>query len=181
MLSRYDMDRDAVGSAGTGNTSSFLLRSDNRTWTVSMRYKAFALFMYNFTDSESNATSIFRYLGPIYTTNSNSKSCTDRYGVQLNIIPFKFITNINYRRTAQNTLTRSSTFLDPNVYVPTSSPKELQTTVGFIYYLSQTRKLNLELEDYDKEFRSDAVRDLTHAHDQSYDEQVIRLGYTIDY
>ena len=168
VFSRYDIDRTSYSSGGT--SSIFNLRSDTRNWTFTTRYKAFALLSYN---TSYNKVYYQTRSGTTRSLN-DTKSNTDRIGLQLNIVPFKFITNINYARTAKKSNTTSISGA-----VSTSSlsaaPRETQLSLSFIYYINQDRKLTLELEDYDKEYRA-----LVSA-GRGYDEQIMRLGYSLEF
>lgn len=167
VFSRYDIDRKSY----TTTASDFGLRSDTQSYTMSARYKAFALMTYN---TSINKTSTFS----LFTTTlalTDSKTNTDSMGMQLNIVPFKFITNFNYKRSAQTTFT---TYTVGGLTTSTlaSAPKELQQILTFIYYMSKDKKVTLELEDYDKEFRAGIG-----TAGRSYDEQIVRMGLTQDF
>lgn len=168
MFSRYDIDRTNYAAGGT--STIFNMRSDTRSWTFTTRYKAFALVTYN---TSLNKTESDSRSGAVRGIN-NTKTNTDRIGVQLNIVPFKFITNVNFKRTGTKTYTTSVNGAVSSTSL-SAAPLERQTVVTFIYYLTQRKKLNLEYEDYDKEYRA-----LINT-GRSYDEQIFRLGYSLDF
>lgn len=172
MFQRYDLDRQSYGLSGTSTVNSKTnLRNDTRNWTFTTRYKAFALFTYNTIVNKSYSYGKTQSTSGNSTTTSTflttGKTNTDRYGLQLNIKPFKFITNLNYKRTGRKSITTSTT-------ITGSAPMEKQASINFIYYLDQSRKINFEIEDYDYEYR-------VTTRNKSYDEQIFRMGYTMDF
>jgi len=170
-FSRYDIDRISYSGATfdpeLSSVSDYMLRSDTRNWNFSTRYKALAQISYNSSYNKSLSTS-----RTTLTTISSSKSNTDSYAVQLNIVPFKFIMNYNFRRSGRKTYTQSSSGLAATL---SAAPLEYQHTVTMIYYIDQKRKLSLELSDYDKQYRA-----LTNK-GRSYDESSIQLGYSVEF
>lgn len=177
VFQRYDLDRRSYDQSGATLISSRSnLRNDTRNWTFSTRYKAFALFTYNtivnksysYTQMQSTAGLVTQTILSLTTGKTN----TDRYGLQLNIKPFKFITNINYKRTGRKSSTTSVT---ATTVTTGAAPMEKQSSINFIYYLDQSRKINFEFENYDYEYRY-----VTNMY-KSYDEQIFRMGYSMDF
>ncbi|MEW5944963.1 MAG: hypothetical protein AB1742_02065, partial [bacterium] len=97
VISRYDIDRRTI-SSGVGSVLE--LRSDTRNHTLSTRYKAFATLALN--------TSIYKSFSDNVSTAHKMDATrinTDTLNLQLNIVPFKFVTGFNFRRSAKNTIT----------------------------------------------------------------------------
>jgi len=165
---RFDNDRDT-------SSSQTVLRSDTRNWSFSTRYKALAQLSFNTSENKSYNMSRAKST-PFTTIVSDSVTNTDSIGLQLSIIPFKFITNLNYRRLGRKTQTDKSNstsgLYDSGI---SSAPLEYQHTITMIYYLDQRRKLQLELMNYDKEYRSSTNLG------RSYDEQSLELGYSMEF
>ncbi len=159
-LSRYDIDRDTYST--TGYASKYALRSDTTNLNLSTRYKALAQVSYNNSLNKSKSFS---------TTQSFSRTKTNYLASQFNIIPFKFITNFSVRRSDRKTQT-SNAF---GGFDLTADLLETQQTATFMYYLSQKKKINLEIINYDKQYRAAANRG------RSYDEQSVELGYQMDF
>ncbi len=162
---RSDTDRLTNRAQNTARIyTEFGGRADSRSLSFSTRFAAKAQLIYSTSWSKSNNTSrtnaTFTY--------TSSWSNTDSLGLQWNIIPFKLISNYNYRRSTSSTL-----FTLTNRTTLTSNPLERQHTLNFVYYLSQKRKLMVEFMDYDKDYRVTANR--------SYREQSVELGYSLDF
>jgi len=176
MFQRYDLDRQSYALSGTSAVSSRSnLRNDTRNWTFTSRYKAFALLTYNTIVNKSYSYARIQSTSGVNTSTlvslTTGKTNTDRYGIQFNIKPFKFITNLNYKRTGRKS---TNTSVSTTTSVSGSAPMEKQTSINFIYYLDQSRKVNFEFENYDYEYR-------VTTRNKTYDEQVFRLGYTMDF
>jgi len=179
-FSRYDIDRISTSQGTTSSSKTdYMLRTDNRSWTISTRYKAAAQFSFNTSVNKSysySLSNISTRVGVITINStassiSNSKTNTDTFGAQFNIVPFKFITNYNYRRSARKTYTETSGFLA----TLSAAPLEFQHTLTFMYYINQQRKIHLELSSYDKEYRESA------SVNRGYVEKTAELGYTVDF
>lgn len=139
-------------------TSKVITRTLQNRWGFSTRYKAFAQLNYStmLTKSKS-ATS--------YTT---SRSLSDGLNLQLQIIPFKFVTTLSHNRDMRNT----KDFRFDNIK---ANSLEYDQKISFLYYLNKKKKLLMEFTNYDKEFRA------TSNLGKSYDEQSVEATYMVDF
>ncbi len=170
-LSRYDNDKKSHALVSSSET---LNRSDTRSWNFSTRFKDKAQFSYS-----TSLNKRWSYQGngnPLDDKYTDQKTNTDSLATQLNVIPFKFIVNYAYRRSATklNTTAVDQFTLITNRSL-TTAPREVQQTATFVYYLSQKKKLSLELINFDRQYRKPGDTD------RSYDEQSIELGYSAEF
>ncbi len=170
-FSRYDIDRLAYSGATFDPTlssvSDYNLRSDSTMWSFASRYKAFMSLSYSNSLNKSYSISTTSL-----TTMSDTRTTTDSLAAQFNIVPFKFITNYRYRRSARTTLTSDPITSAMSV---SSSPIDYEHTVTMVYYLTQKKKISFEFSDYDKSFRAAANAGRT------YDLTTYELGYSVDF
>lgn len=152
-------DKDSASYPAGGALTLSMTRQDSRSYAFSSAYKGFAQF--NYYTQKSNTISI----------TDDSKSNTDQYGLQLNIVPFKFITNLIYKRQSTRNISIANNF------ALTAAPQEKQHILSFIYYLTNKEKLNLDVENYNKQYRATTSTNSA----KSYREKVLRLGYTLDF
>ncbi len=167
-FSRYDIDRLVYG---TSSSQNYMGRNDTRSWRFSTRYKSFANMSYSTSYNKAYAWSYSENSSGKSTSVTYGKSNTDSYSLQLNIIPFKFITNLNYRRTGKKVYSLESI----EGAVLSGAPLEKQHTVTFLYYLNKADKLKLEIIDYDKQYRYIANKLGT------YEEKTFELGYSTEF
>jgi hypothetical protein len=170
-FSRYDIDRLAYSGATFDPTlssvSDYNLRSDSTMWSFATRYKAFMSVSYSNSYNKSDSVSTTSL-----TTLSDTRTTTDSFAAQFNIVPFKFITNYRYRRSARTTLTSDPITSDMSA---SSSPIDYEHTVTMVYYLTQKKKVSFEFSDYDKSFRAPANSGRT------FDLTTYELGYSVDF
>lgn len=179
VFTRYDIDRNTYSSTGLPSNSN--MRSDTRTWSFRSHYKAFATFSYNtslnktFNVAQAQVATLLGFDRTL--TIDDTRSNTDTYAIQLQLIPFKLISNISYKRTAKNTYTTKYTNDVFTSFSLSSAPRDRQFIIGFIYQFNPNRKINIEYEDFDQEYRSAAAVDIG----RNYDEQILRVSYSIDF
>ena len=170
-LSRYDIDRLAYSGATFDPTlssvSDYNLRSDSTMWSFASRYKAFMSVSYSNSYNKSNSVSTTSL-----TTFSDTRTTTDSFAAQFNIVPFKFITNYSYRRSARTTMTSDPITSEMSA---SSSPIDYEHTLTMVYYLTQKKKINFEFSDYDKSFRAPANSGRT------FDLSTYEIGYSVDF
>ncbi|MEW6203030.1 MAG: hypothetical protein AB1546_13720 [bacterium] len=161
VLSRYDIDR----FTNTGTAVLFSMRSDTSNYTISTRYKSKAVFSYNNTHNDTITDTV-----SASTTLTESESTTDGYALQLNVVPFKFITNFDFRRSVRSTITTTAAGSSL-----TGNTIEWSKGLTMVYYVTQKSKLNFSYIDFDRQYRA-AINA-----GRSYDERLASLSYSFEF
>lgn len=152
----------------TVGRTGIISRSVQNRWIISTKYKAFALLTYN-----TGLTKIHNYIDATSSVSaSKTRSHLNGLSLQLHIIPFKFITTLSTSRTMKRTV---DTLAVPSAIPIKANQIDYDQKISFLYILSKKKRVNLEIANYEQEFRALSKQG------QSYDEQSVEATYMVDF
>lgn len=151
-------------------SSNIISRTLQNKWTVSTKYKAFAVLSYN-----TGLTKGYNYNYNIPSNNIpqitivSTRNQTDGFSVQMQIVPFKFISTISSLKTMK----RTTNVLGNNAIM--ANQIDYDQKITFLYILNKKKRVSLEIANFEQEFR--ALGNLG----KSYDEQSVEATYLVDF